>query len=290
MSHTGPLGPLETGCECNLSVCSTHEFRKIERGRSVQEGSAGRRKESVCLGMRVAEATPLPIRHPHAVLRSPDEQEAGSGLLQAILGGNCPGGGAAGAEDVEGDAADETRSDVGMEESLLFDRFGFSIEPSPTAAVAPRPGVFKDDPPSRAWQRIRVQLLEEGQLKRSRELKLLVRGGVPESIRGRVWLSLSGADSLRAKYPRNYYQELIAGPTFKERTVATGEIEKDLLRTFPGHRMFREEEGVSALRRILVAYSLHNTEVGYCQSLNVLAALLLLFLDEVSPYPAVQPP
>lgn len=188
---------------------------------------------------------------------------------------------------MEGNVLDRTHSDMAMEEILQFDRFGFSID-SPTAAVAPRPGVLKEEPRSRAWQRIRVQLLEEGQLKRSRELKLLVRGGVPESIRGRVWLALSGADSLRAKYPRNYYQELVSCPSFKERTVATGEIEKDLLRTFPGHRMFREEEGISALRRILVAYSLHNTEVGYCQSLNLLAALLLLFLDEVPPHAAAQ--
>ena len=34
------------------------------------------------------------------------------------------------------------------------------------------------------------------------------------------------------------------------------------------------------LRRILVAYSWYNPEVGYCQGLNRLAAIALLFLDE----------
>lgn len=31
---------------------------------------------------------------------------------------------------------------------------------------------------------------------------------------------------------------------------------------------------------MLVAYSLHNTEVGYCQSLNYVCAVLLLFANE----------
>ena len=174
-----------------------------------------------------------------------------------------------------------TRSNPDSDDFLQYDRFGFSIEGSPTSAVA---RTLEGEPNCRSWDKYRAQLLEEGRLHRCRELKLLIRSGVPEEIRGRVWLSLSGADTLRGKYPPRYYQELIVAPTFKEQTVATGEIEKDLHRTFPGHRMFREEAGVAALRRVLVAYSLHDAEVGYCQSLNVLAALLLLFLDEVDAF------
>lgn len=35
-----------------------------------------------------------------------------------------------------------------------------------------------------------------------------------------------------------------------------------------------------ALRRVLQAFAIHNPSIGYCQSLNFLAGLLLLFLDE----------
>ena len=38
--------------------------------------------------------------------------------------------------------------------------------------------------------------------------------------------------------------------------------------------------GRRSLRRVLQAFALHNQNIGYCQSLNFLAGLLLLFLDE----------
>ncbi|GIL83255.1 hypothetical protein Vretifemale_12097 [Volvox reticuliferus] len=57
------------------------------------------------------------------------------------------------------------------------------------------------------------------------------------------------------------------------------QIEKDLPRTFPGLTLM-EVSGRPALRRVLAAYSLHNSRVGYCQGLNFVAGTLLLFLDE----------
>ena len=38
--------------------------------------------------------------------------------------------------------------------------------------------------------------------------------------------------------------------------------------------------GISKLRRVLLAYSLHNPDVEYCQGFNRIAAIALLFLDE----------
>ena len=58
------------------------------------------------------------------------------------------------------------------------------------------------------------------------------------------------------------------------------DIEKDLHRTFPNNSNFLEEEGINSLRRLLHAYSVRNPEVGYCQSMNFLAALLLLNMEE----------
>jgi hypothetical protein len=63
-------------------------------------------------------------------------------------------------------------------------------------------------------------------------------------------------------------------------THAINEIEKDLKRTFPDNALFESKEGLDMLRRVLVAYSIHNARVGYCQSMNFVCALLLLFMDE----------
>lgn len=40
---------------------------------------------------------------------------------------------------------------------------------------------------------------------------------------------------------------------------------QDLPRTFPGHPWLDSPDGHSALRRVLVAYSFRDSDVGYCQ-------------------------
>ena len=48
-------------------------------------------------------------------------------------------------------------------------------------------------------------------------------------------------------------------------------------RTIPKHECFTQ---INKLRRVLVAFSWYDTSIGYCQGLNHLAAIALLFLDE----------
>jgi hypothetical protein len=62
------------------------------------------------------------------------------------------------------------------------------------------------------------------------------------------------------------------------------DIEKDVERTFPEHDLFRTSDGCESLRRVLKAYAMHNPEVGYCQSLNFLVGMMLLFMDEESAF------
>ncbi|KAF5187557.1 Tbc1 domain family member 2a, partial [Thalictrum thalictroides] len=44
----------------------------------------------------------------------------------------------------------------------------------------------------------------------------------------------------------------------------------DLPRTFPGHPWLDTPEGHASLRRVLVAYSFRDSDVGYCQGAKVL--------------------
>lgn len=100
-----------------------------------------------------------------------------------------------------------------------------------------------------------------------------------------------------------YYERLRQYKEGKE-SVATKQIELDLLRTFPSNKHFNDLnaevggslvrhmlwckltdvwfdlKGLQQLRRVLVVYSWHNPQVGYCQGMNMLAATALLFLDE----------
>ena len=58
-------------------------------------------------------------------------------------------------------------------------------------------------------------------------------------------------------------------------------INWDVKRTYVGHEFFQEEGsgGKEALYKISKAYSVYDTEVGYCQGLSFMAAVLLLQVD-----------
>ena len=53
-----------------------------------------------------------------------------------------------------------------------------------------------------------------------------------------------------------------------------------IYRTFPEHDYFDHGSGGDGLRRVLQAFALHNPDIGYCQSLNFITGMLLLFLNE----------
>ncbi|CAN0927159.1 TBC1 domain family member 2A [Linum grandiflorum] len=108
-------------------------------------------------------------------------------------------------------------------------------------------------------------------------LKRLIRKGIPPVLRPKVWFSLSGAAKKKSTVPDSYYNDLIVAVEGKT-TPATRQIDHDLPRTFPGHPWLDTPEGHAALRRVLVAYSFRDSDVGYCQGLNYVAALLLLVM------------
>nr|TKW09814.1 hypothetical protein SEVIR_6G126100v2 [Setaria viridis] len=110
-------------------------------------------------------------------------------------------------------------------------------------------------------------------------LRRLIRKGVPPVLRPKVWLSVSGAAKKRSTVPETYYDELIRATEGKT-TPATRQIDHDLPRTFPCHPWLNSEEGQASLRRVLVGYSFRDSEVGYCQGLNYVAALLLLVMKK----------
>ncbi|KAL8140477.1 hypothetical protein V2J09_006498 [Rumex salicifolius] len=108
-------------------------------------------------------------------------------------------------------------------------------------------------------------------------LKRLIRKGIPQALRPKVWFSLSGAAKKKSTAPESYYTDLIRAIDGQV-TAATKQIDQDLPRTFPGHPWLDTPEGHASLRRVLVAYSFRDSYVGYCQGLNYVAALLLLVM------------
>ncbi|KAF1983645.1 hypothetical protein K402DRAFT_159398 [Aulographum hederae CBS 113979] len=145
---------------------------------------------------------------------------------------------------------------------------------------------------------------------RSDKAKRYIRKGIPPDWRGAAWFWYAGGPSRLAQAPGLYWDlvDKVRNGQLSENDKE--HIERDLNRTFPDNIRFKpdpssdpsdvrkpsvDERGepriphdsvipetsiLRALRRVLQSFAVHNPSIGYCQSLNFLAGLLLLFLDE----------
>ncbi|XP_045910822.1 TBC1 domain family member 4 isoform X1 [Micropterus dolomieu] len=107
--------------------------------------------------------------------------------------------------------------------------------------------------------------------------------GVPKSRRGEIWLLLSHQHRLRHRLPqRQHTPDTPYHDLLKQLTAQQHAILVDLGRTFPTHQYFSAQLGAGqlSLYNLLKAYSLLDTEVGYCQGISFVAGVLLLHMNE----------
>jgi hypothetical protein len=97
-----------------------------------------------------------------------------------------------------------------------------------------------------------------------------IAAGIPHPLRGLVWQSIASA--------RDTHLEGLYAQLSRETTPYEKVIERDLARTFPEVDMFRHEDGDGQLDlgNVLRAFSLYDSEVGYCQGLGFIVAPLLM--------------
>ncbi|KAF9942402.1 TBC1 domain member 9 [Mortierella alpina] len=109
------------------------------------------------------------------------------------------------------------------------------------------------------------------------QLRTLILNGISETFRPQLWMVLSGATYFRSGED-SYRLSLEAGDNRVSSVL--GEIEKDVVRSMPGHPAYQSAIGLGALRRVLSSYSWRNPTIGYAQSMNIVASKLLLHLKE----------
>uniref|UniRef100_A0A665W6X6 TBC1 domain family, member 2B n=1 Tax=Echeneis naucrates TaxID=173247 RepID=A0A665W6X6_ECHNA len=118
---------------------------------------------------------------------------------------------------------------------------------------------------------------------RSPELKALIRCGVPHEHRSLVWRWCVSfhVKKFRDHLAPDYYETLLNVAREKPNPAAK-QIELDLLRTLPNNKHYASPSagGIQKLRNVLMAFSWRNPDIGYCQGLNRLAAIALLYLDQ----------
>lgn len=130
----------------------------------------------------------------------------------------------------------------------------------------------------------------------SDKVKRYARKGYPPEWRGAMWWYYSGGQHMiKQKNNVGLYASLVERVKRDELNKDDKDaIERDLDRTFPDNIHFRPEPAtdlldgesdeepalIQDLREVLSCFALNNPNIGYCQSLNFIAGLLLLFLKQ----------
>lgn len=154
-----------------------------------------------------------------------------------------------------------------------IDRYGF-VHKEP-------PKILKD---SKEQERTKkwIKMLSEWNKTPSilpQKLEKRIQKGIPDSVRGEVWRRLLGIPNVLIEQEGKYEEMLNYG---LEHSKDIRQIDLDVNRTYRNHIMFRERYSTKQcmLFRILVAYSIYNSEIGYCQGMSQIAALLLMYMNE----------
>lgn len=153
------------------------------------------------------------------------------------------------------------------------DRYGFVHKepPQPTKSIP------NEQKRTKKW----IKMLNEWNQSGSVPLKLekRIRKGIPDSVRGEVWRRLLGVPKVLKEQEGKYQEMLDFG---LEHSKDIRQIDLDVNRTYRNHIMFRDRYSTKQcmLFRVLVAYSIYNSEIGYCQGMSHVAALLLMYMNE----------
>lgn len=136
---------------------------------------------------------------------------------------------------------------------------------------------------------------------KSSKIKRFVRKGIPAEHRGAAWFWYAGGHEY-LQQNAGLYDKLAQSAMESPSNDDKEHIERDLHRTFPDNIHFKPEpkpaslqepsgnlksssavvetQMIRSLRRVLYAFSVYSSKIGYTQSLNFIAGMLLLFLPE----------
>lgn len=176
-----------------------------------------------------------------------------------------------------------SNSSVGdKKEPAKVDHFGFVVKGTDELkkdVTIDKSKIKRDNARVEKWRNM-MPKLETMIEKRDIKLKTRIRKGIPESFRGKVWPMLAKVPQLKARSSVNY-QDLL-----KQDTPFMEDIIKDVHRTFPNHPFFAEKGGYGqkSLEYVLKGLSITYKEMGYCQGLNFICALLVLYCNDEEAY------
>lgn len=111
------------------------------------------------------------------------------------------------------------------------------------------------------------------------KLRRRIYKGIPNALRSEAWKRLLNVEKTIENNKGVYQQMLKLARTF---STETRQIDFDVNRQFREHVNYcqRYSTKQKSLFNVLIAYSMYNMELGYCQGMAGVAGILLMYLDE----------
>ncbi|XP_019753266.1 USP6 N-terminal-like protein isoform X2 [Hippocampus comes] len=199
------------------------------------------------------------------------------------------------------EATVEPWEDIDFNLYKVIDRFGFVHEKElPSYDAAEEKHKHTELERTTKWLKM---LKSWDKYKNSEKLARRVYKGIPLQLRGEVWSLLLDVPQIKEER-KDFYEKLKAGA--KGSSPDVRQIDLDVNRTYRDHIMFMHRYDVKqqALFHVLTAYSVYNKvspvrrrlgrerrpspsdarlslqEVGYCQGMSQITALLLIYMNE----------
>lgn len=127
----------------------------------------------------------------------------------------------------------------------------------------------------------KLMTMFSSRLTAQKQIKDLIRKGVPDELRGKVWWACSGGkQKMEAATTFEQFGALVQRFNELKDTQYEIDIEKDINRTYPNSTLLGKPQTLASLRKVLMAYALRNPVIGYCQSMNFVCCMLLIHLSE----------
>lgn len=154
------------------------------------------------------------------------------------------------------------------------DVYGFQLSGAPSAAALSAEWT-KARKTASEWKKAEAALAAASSHNPTPLLKPLCRRGIPPELRPRLWLQLSGADARRAAAGPGYYATF-ASIKGLSRTALLA-LSDDLASfRHRGHPLFRQQDGMDALRRLLAALHQHNPGAAFRGAASLAGFCLVL--------------
>ncbi|XP_046398437.1 TBC1 domain family member 9B [Ischnura elegans] len=190
----------------------------------------------------------------------------------------------------------EVGQDIGAQEGSVQSSSNASDDDGGSISTETGVGADENSRGSEDQRRLRQEKLEKDKVERweahlrehggqwigmyrTTEMANLVLRGIPHSLRQSLWMLFSGAENDRAANVGVSYRQLV-NESLDLSCTANEEIERDLHRSLPEHPAFQSSAGIDPLRRVLCAYARKNPKIGYCQAMNLVCSVLLLWCGE----------